>query len=768
MLKRISFILTVALTLTMIAGCEREDFSNPNYDPATNSVVTNLVFNISTASNQTKQSADAVQASSTSTFRGINEAVLLTYTLTSNGQILAKDATSPQKYDLSEVASPGTLSSTDSRRVIEMSLPLNTNTLLFYGRAVIPSSTYGGFTSEECYGHLDTYQMNETAGSGLFTLGKQLQSSEVSKFYATEKLFAGILSVIMNTNLKGTNHVAIPATGAPTGVSTTYKFDVATTEYLELDWATYGSATNSPVELGHSMYPLEVKLANAYKQMTTINSAGGELRAGSGEATVRIITDLWTVINEVRCADPLNKPEAVAKYLANNIFIRINKYFSAQNKPVDGSPITGVSFQPMSDPTNNNGIIEVFQSDAEVNARPKVTGQSYAGIWPETDELESIASNDPIKFPFNFNLPRGASHVAFDGTRKIFYYPSTFNTSGMGGVMEGGQFNAESYFYPAELLYFGNSPIRTSDSDHKVTEYPTGAGTGTGQWDNASSWGDEWNGQAVKASTRSVAMIYHINYGTALLASQVKYGAAVLKDNNRAVQAEIQGIDPTSSSFTEEDKSIEVNGTSFKFTGMIVGGQSQNVGWDFLPVATGSTPAYTYGFVYDRAVPTEAQTIPAYVAAGAPSQPNYTMLFDNFKGTQSEGIWTPATQDPVYVALEFQNNTGQDFYGNHNLIRNGGYFYLIAELDPASATAPAWPTNYVLPPYKADGTSNQVKRVFMQDYMTTAVFTLGVNSLKHAYLTVPDLRAGSMTLGLSVDINWSTGLDFEDVILGGN
>jgi len=772
MLKRISFILTVALTLTMIAGCEREDFSNPNYDPATNSVVTNLVFNISTASNQTKQSADAVQASSTSPFRGINNAVLLTYTLGSNGQILAVDADSPHKYDLSEIASPGTLSSTDSRRVIEMSLPLNTNTLLFYGRAVIPSSTYGGFTSEECYGHLDKYQMNEASGSGLFTLGKQLKDTEKSKFYATEKLFAGILSVIMNTNLKGTNHVAIPATGAPTGVSTTYKFDVATTEYPELDWATYGAATNSPVETGHSMYPLEVKLASAYKQMTTIRSADGELRAGSGEATVRIITDLWTVINEVRCADPLNKPEAVAKYLANNIFIRINKYFAASTAPVDGSPVTGVSFQPMSDPSNNNGIIEVFQSQAEMDARPNVSGQSYDGIWPTTAELTSIASNDPIKFPFNFNLPRGASHVAFDATRKVFYYPSTFNTSGMGGVMEGGSFNAESYFYPAELLYFGNSPIRTSDSDHKVSDYPTGAGAAEDKWGNDGSWSADWNGQAVKASTRSVAMKYDINYGTALLASQVKYGVAVLKDNNRAVQAEIQGVDPASSSFTEEDKSIEVNETSFKFTGIIVGGQSQNVGWDFLPIATGSTPAYTYGFVYDRAVPTNAQTIPAYVASatGAPSDPNYTMLFDNFKGTQSGGVWEAAAQDKVYVALEFQNNTGQDFYGNHNLIRNGGYFYLIAELDPGKTGLADinWPSNYVLPPYKADGTSNQVKRVFMQDYMTTAVFTLGVNSLKHAYLTVPDLRAGSMTLGLSVDINWSTGLNFGDVILGGN
>ena len=54
----------------------------------------------------------------------------------------------------------------------------------------------------------------------------------------------------------------------------------------------------------------------------------------------------------------------------------------------------------------------------------------------------------------------------------------------------------------------------------------------------------------------------------------------------------------------------------------------------------------------------------------------------------------------------------------------------------------------------------------MQDYMTSANFVIGENSLKHAYLTVPDLRYSSLTLGLSVDIQWSTGLDFGDVVLG--
>ena len=54
----------------------------------------------------------------------------------------------------------------------------------------------------------------------------------------------------------------------------------------------------------------------------------------------------------------------------------------------------------------------------------------------------------------------------------------------------------------------------------------------------------------------------------------------------------------------------------------------------------------------------------------------------------------------------------------------------------------------------------------MQDYMTTANFWFGENSLKEALLTVPDLRHSTLTLGLSVDMEWSTGITFDDVILG--
>ena len=179
----------------------------------------------------------------------------------------------------------------------------------------------------------------------------------------------------------------------------------------------------------------------------------------------------------------------------------------------------------------------------------------------------------------------------------------------------------------------------------------------------------------------------------------------------------------------------------------------KKVGWNY--IAREGTKFTS--FVYDRAIASDV------IPVTGTSTPNYTLLFDNYHAGE-------AHQDKVYVALEFLNNTGEDFFGEHGMVRNQSHFYLIGELDPEKngLNTVTWPTHHPLPPYNADGTSIKTQRVFMQDFMTTADFVIGANSLKHAYLTVPDLRYSSLTLGLSVDVKWSTGLNFEEVILGGN
>ena len=148
--------------------------------------------------------------------------------------------------------------------------------------------------------------------------------------------------------------------------------------------------------------------------------------------------------------------------------------------------------------------------------------------------------------------------------------------------------------------------------------------------------------------------------------------------------------------------------------------------------------------------------------------PNYTLVWANWNAGSKD-----KKQNVVYVALEFVNN-GAPFWGETNLIPTGGTFYISGKLDPDADLSTAdrsagitWPTYYALPPYDTtDGSTIKERRVFIQDYMTEANFVIGEESLKKAMVTVPDLRSAQMSVGLSVDLKWSTGLNFNNVILG--
>ena len=767
-MKRKLFLLLI--TLLAVLGCQREVTS---VEGDVMEVNTQFVFNIAASNTQTKQTEGA--ANQTDGFRGMREVKLLAYTEgdSKDGQILSADKDAVRLYDLARAVTSGQVSSSSSRRIMEMSLPIQTNTLLFYGRA--ESGSVGNavtVTSDDRYGKLDVYKIESTKGSANFQLGKRLQKKE--EFSAMEKLIAGIVTVIMNTAIKGEDHKALAASDYPpnTKETNTYGFAVGTDDYPNvLKWEDHVNETGtSPVATTMSRYPLEEKLASLYTQMTSIRKgttdADEELRAATGEATVRIIQDLWTVINSVRWAKPINESEAVAKYFAQVVHTRLLKYFSATVQ-TDGMPVTDVSFNLLS-------------GDEGINARLLADS-----CWPEkipadkkptSDELKNIESMSPSNFPMNFNMPRGVAYMRYN-ENGYFYYPSTFNTSAQGGTpeqTESGGFGADSYYYPAEILYFANSPVRTSDLEHKASEYPETVEN----WDDDDKWAkksgtgedakDDWTGTHVQSTTRSVAMKYDINYGVAMLETMVAYKwgkddegndvTGIIYDNNHAVQ---KLITPTLADNAEPDKKIAVKDGSFTLTGIIIGGQPKNVGCDFLPINDPTENKLVSGFIYDRDVSVN-------VPASGSSSKAYTVVFDNYNYKDA------SSQDKVYVALEFQNNTGMDIFGNFNMIRDGGYFYLIGELDPAKAATLEkggtieWPTSgHVIPPYNSDGTSKQIPRIFIQDRKTSVVFKIGPHSLRYAYVTVPDLRASSITMGLSVDLKWEDGLQYKEVIVGG-
>ena len=634
MKKYFSYALSGAIALVsmyVFTACSSSDDTlaeqpketNPNYNPDTGEVLTKFVFNVATG-NTTRQTSAATQATSSDVFRGINSAVLLSFKQADDSKHISAATTADKRYDLESIMSSGSIDQTNSHRVIETSLPLNTNSLIFYGKAIQPTPA-----DYEAYGHLEDFTIADPTATGLDMSKTNIElasriNGNLEDFQKIGNLLGGILTCIMHSNLAGEHKSAVT-------------FQGNTVEYPDgIYWSSYANpGGTSPVTPAHDLYALEKKLADVYKEMTNIRDTEGELRGGCAHSLIYTIQAIWSVINEIRAAQPFCKEEAVAQALANHIHNRIGNYFNG-TVPTTGAEVTGVSIK-----TATDQIISAFAADT---AWP-----TEAGTRPSS--FSSISSLNLNQFPEDlYHLPAGSAHYKFDSTKQQFIYQQDYNTSAVGG----GSFNVTSYYYPAELCYFGNSPIRTASAQVRPADYPNGVST----WKNDASWNSNWSGTHVISSTQAVAMKNNINYGTSLLKTTVQYGAATIYDNNHNIQ---YYKDNTIAPTDEPNKAITVGATSFLLKGILIGGQSKKVGWNYLPKAVTAPDTNPLGYVYDNVLASTS------IPKTEKSDPNYTLVFDNFNATAAA---SSQPQDKVYVALELINNTGEDFYGEHGLIRN--------------------------------------------------------------------------------------------------
>lgn len=304
------------------------------------------------------------------------------------------------------------------------------------------------------------------------------------------------------------------------------------------------------------------------------------------------------------------------------------------------------------------------------------------------------------EYPTNLNVPEGAAQVTWSGTGFEYVTNATVGASDK-------TLNVYNLCYPASLAYFVNTPLKAT-TEKNVT-WPT----------SASDWKSEgWNGWtgAVAASTQTVALQNNIQYGVANLNTTVKCATSTLEDNASVV----------ASGKYSANQNIVVPTNGFPVTGLLVGGQPNFASWDMTPLDNNFAMT-----VYDNSL------TDIYAKYNAVSNKNYTLLLDN---TVAENHKT------VNIALELTNNSGTDFYGIDGKIADGAKFYLVAQLNPASGSQPT-----------PSGTN--LTDVFVQDYVTNANLT--ITSLKNAYVTIPDLRASELVLGLSVDLTWQAGLTFD-------
>lgn len=720
-----------------------EIVDNPNYNPETGEVNTKFVFSVSTGSESTtRQSSTTVQAGSSDGFRGMEAVKVMAFKQTTDGKHIYAPTVADKVYDLSTILTPGQINETNQNRVIELSLPLNTNTLTFYGKAIKDGT-------EEEQGSI-SIQINGDPANTYFKLKSRLE--DVEMLTQTQTLLEKLLSRVVDCGLHqetygveardfryafawpgstgqgeeltGAERTAALATLTTANGQNSYK-DGSNTIYVgTLEWKDLGANYANEVP----MSPLEEILGSTYCSFTNINT--DEVRAGSAMAVLRAVNDVMITNDKVANAVPTGPEEYRAKLLAIRLATRFENYFEAD-------ATGGTKFKSIS------AIKESFRQ--------------YLNEDPS--HYSRVTDNELLNFPKSLNLPMGAAQLNFvDGE-------FTYKKSNIILGMDNSTTELTNLMWPAELCYFGNSPVRVTAETVDKTSYP--ATVVDWRDDNNAKWADFVKDSHVSPLTRGVAMQNDINYGTALLKSTIHVTSDKLVDNKH----KFHGV--------EENIVFDAsNSTLFSLTGILVGGQNNEMGWNFLrkydadeTSADGVNHSSSFNYViFDNTLGKDASTgeyngIPV-LGGGAISAPNYTLVFDNYNS-----LLGPDEQSPVFVALEFVNNTGSDFYGENGLVRNGGYFYIVGKLDPNTATNKDTITfpdgtgnSHPLPPYDENGKTIPAKRVFIQDYMTTVEFQINETSLQHAFVTVPDLRATNISLGMAVNLKWTPGLDFKVIV----
>lgn len=388
---------------------------------------------------------------------------------------------------------------------------------------------------------------------------------------------------------------------------------------------------------------------------------------------------------------------------SNSILATVQALYNNLN-----GPQSGVTGEPATTVKNaiNTAITTYFNASPDP-AAPEAT----------LTFKDDYAKYNDDGYPTNIGLPDGAVQLSYTepvadpATDGAFTYVTDVDyDTDDNNIMNVAALN--DYVYPASLYYWTNTACRVSDNS-EAADYEANKDD---EWSQLLTdvYGNVGNG-SVAASTRSVGLVNQINYAVARFDLNVKFVGGELLDNGKDWPTAGQGV----------ANSITVPTDGMKMTGVLVGGQ-KNVGWDFAQITT-QTKEQT---IYDSYLGDNGKGLG--VKANTPVTAYTLALQTKEKETNPE---------VANFALEFVNNTGEDFVGHDGIVPAGGKFYLVGQL----TTNPT------------EGGNNKANDyIFEQDHTTVANVT--ISSLKSAYNCIPDLRTPGLELGLSVNLEWESGL----------
>lgn len=317
--------------------------------------------------------------------------------------------------------------------------------------------------------------------------------------------------------------------------------------------------------------------------------------------------------------------------------------------------------------------------------------KEWANVWATSENITlTKTTSDPVTgYPASISLPDGAAVVCWNSTNKEFF-PVIETTT------EANINSLNRFVYPAELWYYANSPIRTSEESQKE-KY--------GQW---------WS-EVLKA----------YDDGDGIMSSSI-HSVAVRDPLTYAVGCLQICLKPSTPLADAGTKSIPLNATdgdrkeTFPLTGIFVAGQYAQ-GYDFTPKNDVNELV-----IYDQEINGISMGIPE-TDEGAPIY-NNTLVLQSQDGKS------------VRFALEFENNSGEDFEGVNGTVFAGTKFYLVGTIDLDDVQA------------DADTPADVKGRVFTKDYITQG--TVKITSLKDAHTYLPDLLDPRLEIGIKLQTNW--------------
>ena len=319
---------------------------------------------------------------------------------------------------------------------------------------------------------------------------------------------------------------------------------------------------------------------------------------------------------------------------------------------------------------------------------------------PGKMEVTSLGSDIYDEYPSNKNLPDGAAVLQWgkksDNTFGFIPQIQTTNTANVSSM--------NRYTYPAELYYYGNSLIKTSDDEVPWTKYR-----------DITTWQEVVNlyksNSVVSSNTKAVAIVDPMQYAVARLQGTVQATSSSLND-----------ADNTSVSLTN---SFSQN--SFPITGLIVSGQYP-VNFDFTPRLDGASEDNEH-FVYDSYL----SGTEMYLKNNNNPDVFYTLVLQTHD------------YEDVTIILELQNNSDKDFKGVNGIVYRGTKFYLAGKVELSALTDD-----------DKDGVDADAQsRVFTQDHTTVINMKVNFNSLKKAYNVMPNIQSGRLEIGVDINLKWA-------------